>query len=155
MAITLPGSINGAAQTGFTTPGYTTSVDTAPDVNAKQVAVTAITGTQVGVTAHTVASPFTLAFWRPKVLQLLGRPNNITGRIENVPFNTYKCITRKGVTPASGQSVVPMVIKTEISVPAGSDTFDAANVRAAVSAHVGLLSSISAGVGDTATNGLL
>lgn len=155
MAITFPGSITGAPQTGFTTPGYTTSVDTAPDVNAKQVAITAITGTQVGVTPHTVASPFTLSYWRPKVLALLGRPNNITGRIDNVPVNTYKAITRKGVTPAAGQSVVPLVIRTDLGIPAGSDTFDPANVRAAISAHIGLLSAISAGMGDTAVNGII
>lgn len=153
--ITIPGSITGAAQTGFTTPAYTTTVDTAPDVNAKQVAVTAIGGTQVGVTAHSVSAPFTLSAWKPKVSAALGKLDLNTGIYQSVPKNTYKVITRKGVTPSVNQPTATLLIRTEIEVPAGSDTYDAANIRAALSAHIGLLSATSAGVGDTAINGVL
>lgn len=58
MSITFPGTLTGAEQTGFTSPTYTTAADNAPDFNAKQVAVTAVGGTQAGVTAHSVSSPF-------------------------------------------------------------------------------------------------
>lgn len=155
MAITLPGSITGAAQTGFTTPGYTTSQDTPPDVNSKQVAVTAITGTQAGVDAHSVSRPFTVTVTRPKTYEALGKPNPTTGLIASVPRNKLKVITRKGVLPLAGQPNQVLIIRTEIEVPAGSDTADAANIRAALSAHIGVLSGVSAGVGDTAVNGVL
>lgn len=155
MSIQIPGSLTGAAQTGFTTPGYTLTADNAPDLNAKQSAVTALSGTQTGVTSHSVSSPFLLSVWKPKVMASLGKPNPTTGLISNVPTNQYKVITIKGVTPQAGQPFKNLIIRTTIDVPAGSDTADAANIRAALSAHFGLLSNQSAGIGDTSVNGLL
>jgi len=155
MAVTIPGSITGAAQTGFTTPGYTTSVDTAPDVHSKQVAVTALTGTQAGVDAHSVSRPFTLNVAKPKQLAVLGKPNPATGLIASVPRNKWKVTSRKGVLPLAGQPSQVLIIRTEIEVPAGADTADAPNVRAALSAHIGLLAAVPAGIGDTAINGVL
>lgn len=153
MAITLPATITGAAQTGFTSPTYTTSADVAPDINGKQVAISAVGGTQAGVTTHSVSSPFTCAFFRPKILKRLGAPGN-NGVISNVPTNTYKAITRKGVLPLAGQASRNMNITTSFEVPAGADTADQANIRAAISAHIGLLTSLAAGIGDTAVTGI-
>lgn len=96
-AITSP--ITGAAQTGFTSPTYTVVSDMAPTPQGKQVAVSALGGTQAGVTTHTVSSPFTLNFVRPPVYKTLGKPNPTTGLIKDVPRNTYKFIGRKGVLP--------------------------------------------------------
>lgn len=153
--ITFPASITGAAQTGFTTPAYTTTADQAPDMNAKQVAITAIGGTQTGVTAHSVSAPFLLSFWKPKVAAVLGKLNLLTGIYQSVPKNVYKLVTLKGVTPGVNQPTAKLIIRTEIEVPAGCDTYDAPNVRAALSAHIGMLSTASAGVGDTAINGVM
>lgn len=153
--ITMPASVTGAAQTGLTSPGYTLTVDTPPDVNAKQSAVTALTGTQAGVDAHSVSRPFTITAFRPKNPAVLGKPNPTTGLIATVPMNTYKVLTRKGVLPLSGQPSKPMLIRTDIEVPAGSDTADPANIRAALSAHIGFLQQLSAGIGDTAINGVI
>lgn len=155
MAIIIPASITGSAQTGFTTPGYTMTVDTPPDVNSKQSAVTAITGTQAGVLAHSVSSPFSVTVTRPKQFQVLGKPNPTTGLISAVPRNTTKVLTRKGVLPLAGQPYNTALMRTEIEVPAGSETADIANLRAMISAHVGLLQSVSAGLGDTVNNGVL
>lgn len=146
--------VTGAAQTGFTSPTYTIASDVAPDVNGKQHAVTAIGGTQTGVDVSSVSRPFTLTFVRPKSLKQLGAPNPVTGVISNVPRNTYKLITRKGVLPLAGQASTTMIITTTIEVPAGSDTADAANVRAALSLHIGALSQQSAGIGDTSVSGI-
>lgn len=154
MSWTLTSPVTGAAQTGFTSPTYTHVADTAPDVNGKQVAVTALGGTQAGVTAHSVASPFTTTFVRPKVFRSLGKPNPTTGLVKDVPRNVYKVITRKGVLPLAGQPYTNMLITTIIEVPAGSDTADPANLRAALSMHVGSLSQQSAGVGDTTVSGI-
>jgi hypothetical protein len=75
--------------------------------------------------------------------------------IANVPTNTYKLITRKGVLPLVGQPYKVMVITTTIDVPAGADTADAANIRGALSAHAGGLVQQSAGFGDLTINGVL
>lgn len=147
--------ITGAAQTGFTAPTYTIVADVAPDANGKQNAVSALGGTQTGVTTHTVASPFTITFVRPKTYKVLGSPNPVTGVITSVPRNTYKTITRKGTLPLAGQPFQTMQITTIIDVPAGSDTTDAPNIRAALSAHIGALTQQSAGVGDTAISGIM
>jgi len=153
MTFALSGAVTGGAQTGFTSPTYTVTSDVAPDVNGKQYAVTALGGTQTGVTAHSVASPFTLTYWRPKIYKVLGIVQN--GVVAQVPMNVHKLITRKGVTPLAGQSIKPLVITTIAEIPAGSDTADPANVRAAWSAHIGALSNQSSGIGDTAVSGVV
>jgi len=155
MAVTLSSPITGLAQTGLTSPTYTHVTDTAPDSNGRQVAVTALGGTQTGVITHSVAAPFTLTVVRPKVFKSLGKANPVTGLISNVPKNVYKFITRKGVLPLAGQPYSTMLITTIIEVPAGADLADASNVRAALSAHFGSLSQQSAGFGDTSVTGIM
>jgi len=155
MAFALTSPITGAAQTGFTSPTYTHGADMAPDPTGKQVAVSALGGTQVGATISSVSSPFTLNFVRPKVYRQLGKPNPTTGLIKDVPRNTYKFIVRKGVTPLAGQPLATMLVTLQVDVPAGSDTADAANVRAALSAAIGGLWQQSAGIGDTVISGIV
>jgi hypothetical protein len=48
-----------------------------------------------------------------------------------------------------------MTISTVIEVPAGSDTADAVNVRAALSMHFGSVAQATAGIGDTVIQGVL
>lgn len=153
MSTSLTSPVTGGAQTGLTSPTYTLAQDVAPDINGKQWAVTALGGTQSGVTPHSVASPFTITFWRPKLYKLLGSLNS-AGVISYVPRNVHKIVTRKGVTPAINQNATPLVITTTIECPAGADTYDAANVRAALSVHVGSLNQVSAGLGDTVVTGI-
>lgn len=155
MSINITSPITGLSQTGLTSPTYTLTPDIAPDNNGKQVAVTALGGTQTGVNPHSVAAPFTITVVRPKVLKGLGQPNPVTGSVKNVPRNTYKAITRKGVLPLAGQPYATMLITTTIDVPAGADLADPINIRAALSAHFGAISQQSAGFGDTAVSGVL
>lgn len=147
--------VAGAVETSFTSPTYTLTTDTAPDTNAKQYAVTATGGTQAGVTTHSVGSPFTHTMFRPKVLKVLGNPNPVTGIIPNVERNVYSNLTRKGVTPLTGQPIQVMLVKTTIEVPAGSDTADAPNVKAAQSCHIGILWESSNDIGDVSLSGVL
>lgn len=147
--------VTGGAQTGLTSPTYTLTVDTAPAANAKQWAITALGGTQVGVDTHSVARPFTLTMFRPQVMRTLGMPNPSTGRISSVPNNVYTVITRKGVLPLAGQPSQNFVIETRMAVPAGSDLADAPNLRAALSLHFGALWAQSAGIGDTDVTGII
>lgn len=155
MSVTLPTSITGGAQTGFTTPGYTTVIDSAVDSNMKQNAVSAITGTQAGVDVHSISRPFTVSVTRPKTFQALGKPNPITGLVPQVPMNVYKVIARKGLLPLADQPSVVGMINCEIRIPAGADVADAANVRALLSAFIGTLNGISAGLGDSLIAGYI
>lgn len=155
MTITVTSPITGTAQTGLTSPTYTLTADIAPSINGKQNAVTALGGTQTGVTVHSVAAPFTVSAFRPQNLKGLGKANPVTGLIANVPKNQYKVITRKGVLPLAGQPYQTMLITTTVDVPAGSDLADPANIRAALSAHIGALSQQSAGIGDSAVSGII
>lgn len=156
MSITWSSPITGSAQTGFTSPTYSNVADTAPSGNpGKQVAVTALGGTQAGVTVHSVASPFTINITRPANLKVLPNPNPVTGIVASVPTNTYKTITRKGVLPLAGQPYKVMTITTTMDVPAGADLADFPNVKAAISAHIGALTQQSAGLGDLSGSGVL
>lgn len=154
MTFALTSPITGTAQTNLTSPTYTLTADTPPNVNAKQWVVSALGGTQTGVTAHSVAAPFSVSMFRPQNPQVLA-PVNSAGVLTRVPVNTYKVITRKGVLPLAGQAYKNLLITTVIEVPAGSDTADPANIRAALSAHIGALSQQSAGIGDTTVQGVL
>lgn len=149
---TLTTPITGLAQTGFTAPTYTIAVDQSPDGLGKQVTVSALGGTQAGVTVHSMSSPFTINCTRPRTFQSLGKPN-LNGLISKNPRNVFKVITRKGVTPAVNQPYQIMLITTVIEVPAGADTYDAPNVRAALSAHAGAIAQQPAGLGDTLITG--
>lgn len=155
MTVSITSPVTGAAETGFTSPTYTHVADQAPDVNAKQVAVTALGGTQTGVIAHSVAAPFTVSVFKPKVFKVLGRVNPVTGQLASVPMNVYKVITRKGVLPLADQPYTTARMTTIIEIPAGSDTADAANLRAMQSMHIGSLTQVSAGLGDTTVAGVL
>lgn len=153
MTISVTSPITGSAQTGFTAPTYTNVSMAGPDANVKQYAVTALGGTQVGADVHSVSRPFTISFWYPKILRVLPGLNS-AGQLPSVPMNVYKWITRKGVTPLAGQPSVTLVITTEMAIPAGSDTADAPNIRAALSAHFGTIAQQSAGNGDTLVSGV-
>lgn len=145
--------VTGSTQTGLTTPTYTIVTDSNPDTNGKQVYVSALGGTQTGVLAHSVAAPFTMSMFRPKALKTLAPVNPVTGQLRSVPMNTYKVITRKGVLPLAGQSYKTAMIKTDLDIPAGADLADPLSVRAAISAHIGLLTQISNEIGNSVLTG--
>lgn len=155
MSIAVTSPITGAAQTGFTAPTYTNVTDVAPDINGRQYAVTALGGTQTGVRTHAVSDPFTITFTRPKSPKALQSPNPVTGRYGSVPKNTYSCIVRKGANFAANQAPEIVLCRLYVDVPAGSDAYDSANIRAAISALVGALTQQSAGFGDMLVNGVI
>jgi len=154
MAITIPTAITGGAQTGFTAPTYTTVVGSYPGVNGKRNYVTALGGTQAGVRVHSVSDPFDVSAFQPVAPKALGSMN-ANGIYTNVPVNVYGGSIRKGLIPAANQPSQIGGVDIRVRVPAGSDSYDAANVRAMISAAVGYLNSISAGLGDSAVSGQL
>lgn len=155
MTFNVTSPVTGAAQTGFTSPTYTLIVDTPPDINAKQWVVSALGGTQAGVSVHSVNSPFTLAMFRPKQYKSLGTPNPSTGVISNVPSNAFKIIVRKGMVPLAGQPTKVGLVTVNIDNPAGADMASPAEMRAALSLAFGAAQQQAAGIGDTIISGVL
>jgi len=156
MALSLSTPVTGGAQTGLTSPTYTLATDTAPTSSGKQYAVSALGGTQTGVdTSSTPSRPFTITLQRPPVLRGAPAVNAVTGLLGSVPRNTYKIIGRKGVTCVTGQAPQVANVTVTIDIPAGSDSADAANVRALLSLVIGSMNQISAGIGDTAVTGVI
>jgi hypothetical protein len=156
MSLTITSPVTGAAQTGFTSPTYTLAADTAPTSAGKQYAVTAIGGTQAGVdSASSPSRPFTITGSRPASLKSLGVVDPVTGVLRSVPRNTYKLLVRKGCTVLAGQ--VPQVLnaRVELDIPAGADSSDAPNVRAALSLLFGAIAQISPSFGDTCVTGII
>jgi len=147
--------VTGATVTGLTTPTYTLTTDVAPSINGKQYAITALGGTQTGVDVNTVSKPFSISFFRPASLRGLPTANPVTGVIKNVPVNTYKLITRKGVLPASNQTAMVARITTTIDVPAGADTYEPEDLRAMVSAHFGVGWAQADGISSTIMSGII
>jgi hypothetical protein len=156
MSFTLTTPVTGGAQTGFTSPTYTIVTDQAPTNTGKQYAVSLTGGTQTGVdTTSSPSKPFTITLQKPAVLRALPALNGATGLLPNVPMNTYIIRVRKGVIPLANQSARVMNITMKIDVPAGADTADAANVRAALSLAIGSLNQASASIGDTLVTGVI
>lgn len=147
--------VTGASVAGLTGPTYTLTEDTSPNAHSEQYAITALGGTQTGVNANSVSSPFTLTMERPAAFRQIGVPNPVTGVVSNVPMNVYKVRVRKGTIPLSGQSSKTAMAELKISVPAGADTADAANVRAMLSCLFGALWSDSDGIADVVIDGVL
>lgn len=156
MSFSLTSPVTGGAQTGFASPTYTIAADTAPTNAGKQYAVSAIGGTQAGVdSASSPSRPFTITLSRPAVLRQLPAVDPVTGALRAVPRNSYKVIVRKGVTPLANQPAAVLNATLQIDVPAGADTADASNVRAALSLLIGSLNQISASAGDTLVSGVI
>lgn len=143
----------GGPQSGLTSPTYTLSADTPPDVNAIAKVVTALGGTQTGVVVSSPSIPFQLVMSRPKVLRTL--PVGANGLPSSIPRNVWTLLTRKGVTVLVGLTQAPMLIRTEISVPAGADSADPLSVKAALSLHAGVLWEQSSGIGVSLVTGAL
>lgn len=148
--------ISGSSQTGLTSPTFTLVADVAPDAaNGKQHVVSALGGTQTGVNPHSISDPFTLTFSRPARPVTLNASALSTSVLPKQPMNKYQCLTRKGVAVMANQPRQVVVIRTTIEIPAGADVADPTSIRSALSAHIGLLSQQSTGIGDTAINNVL
>jgi len=154
MSFTPSSPITGAAISGLTSPTFIIVADTPPSAVSKQYAVSGLGGTQPGVTAHSLSSPFTQTMFRPSSFKVLGQPNP-SGIIRSFPNNTFTVLTRKGVSVLASQPVQTMLIKTDLRIPSGADTYDLINIKAAISAHIGLLWQIAQGLTDTVTTGTM
>lgn len=158
MSINVTSPITGGAQTGFTAPTYTVSADVAPDMFSKQVVVTALGGTQTGATPQAGAdNPFTLTFSRPAKFNSGPKVNNINGLAIGKPSrNIWRLTARKGMRSVSTDSTRnALVARVEFSVPSGAESVDPAEIRALVSAFVGVLNQQSAGLAQAMIDGII
>jgi hypothetical protein len=131
------------------------SADVAPNASSKQWAVTAIGGTQTGVdTGTSAARPWTLTFSRPSNIRQLNAVDG-NNQLRNVAMNRYVARQRKGMTPLAGQASKAAIFETQFSVPAGADTADVANVKAAFSCYIGALWQQGDGLATVALTGVL
>jgi len=153
MSLTLSGAITGATVSGLTSPTYTPTSITSPNNNSKSWSITALGGTQTGVDVHSASKPFTHTIFGPTSIRGLGTPNPVTGVIKSFPTNNYRLNTRKGVAPAASQPNQLCRISTVWEVPAGADSYDSANIKAAHSSHVGVLWGNSSSLCDTLLSG--
>lgn len=154
MTLALTSPVTGGPQTGLTSPTYTIILGSAPDNNGVRYVVTALGGTQVGVSIAGASTPFDVTLVRPRNIAQLGVINPINGLVSNVANNVWYVTTRKSVVPLSGQQPIVAVIQTRISAPAGSDAADAPNLRAMLSLHFGACWQASLGVGDSVITGI-
>jgi hypothetical protein len=141
--------------TGLTSPTYGTVADLAPEQNGVQHAVTSLGGTQTNVRTHSISDPFTATFYKPKNPKALPSPNPVTGRYGSIPKNTFGLIIRKGVNFAANQAPESLTMRLTVDVPAGSDSYDAANIRAAVAFLVGLLNEEANDLADSLITGIV
>lgn len=155
MSVALTSPVTGSAQTGFTTPTYTAVVDTPPDANSKQWAITGVTGAGNTPDLHTGSSPFTICFKRPATVRSAPQVNPVTGVIGNSPRNVFSVMVRKGMSPGTNQNPQTAVFRCDLSVVAGADVVDATDIRAALSLLIGSLNQQSAGIGDMLINAVL
>lgn len=154
MSLTVTSPVTGGPQTGFTSPTYTLLADSAPTTYGKQYAVSAVGGAGNTPRIHSISDPFTVTLSRAAVLRALPSANPVTGKYGNVPRNVHKILTRKGVNYAANQAPEVMLIRTEIDVPAGADSYNPVDVRGGLSLHFGTIFGTSAGIGDTAITGV-
>lgn len=159
MTLSVATPITGGVQTGMAAPSFTIVQDGAVNVNSRRYVVTAVADAG-SVAVHTPASPFYVEVTRPAVFKLPALYNALTG----IPFsrvgkNAYRVRVLKGCTPAgdagSGYDVIDMDLS--IRIPAGTESNDAAAIRAALSLLIGFFNeaSNSAGLGDTLVNSIL
>lgn len=147
-------STTGGAQTGVTSPTFTLATDTPPAINAVKKVVTAYSGAGLTVSANSASKPFDCTFFKPVVLKSLPAANPVSGLRGQIPNNQYKLIIRKGGLAEAGVPV-GMTIRLTFDVPAGMETYNPDEVRAAVSFLVGVLNEESADISDTLLTGVV
>lgn len=154
MSISLSSPITGAAITGLTSPTFTVVQDVAPPLGvSKSWYVSALGGTQTGVSTHTIASPFTISWKHPATLAAPGVVGTDGAYRAPTRRNVYELITRKGAEPIVGQANRLNLIRTRFEIEAGVETADPEQLYAALSAHIGALTQIQNGIRDTLLTG--
>lgn len=142
-------TVTGEAVTGLTNPGYTFAADVANGTE-KSFICTALTGTQTGVTPHSVSSPFRIVSRKIKNPKSAG---SLQGNgVFRFPGKNYHSLSlTKGAIPQLNQQPQMCTFDGKIGIPAGADVYDKANVAAFYSALAGMFSNLAQGLYDVGT----
>lgn len=124
--------------TGLTNPTYTLAADLAPDANSRQHVVTALGGTQTNVRASTAGDPFTVTI-RRSPYKALPAKNPVNGSYGNVPKNRIEVLVRKGLQIDSSDTIQVGNLRLIAELPAGCESNDEVNIRAAWAFMLGVL----------------
>lgn len=152
--INLTSPVTGQAITGLTSPTYTLTSDGAlPAGVSVGWYVSALGGTQTGVTAHSIASPFTISWKNPKTLVTPGIVDATGVYRAQARRNHYELLTRKGAVPISGQAPRMNFVKTTFDVEAGCETTSQNEIAAELSLHIGALTQMRDGILATLVSG--
>jgi len=139
MSFTPTSPVTGATVTGLTSPTYTLLADQNPSVNGKQWYVSALGGTQTGVSTHAGSDPFTVSIYKVTNYNLVPTVTVGGSFKTSVPRNKFSLVFRKGVLPLAAMPKETAICRVQFDLPAGSDTADAVEIAALVSMSTGLL----------------
>lgn len=153
MALNPSSPVTGSTVNLLTSPTYTLVAGVAPTPLGEQYAVSALGGTQTGVTTNMVSSPFTVTWNRPSILKTIGVPG-LNGVISNVSKNVWELLFRKGATPAANQIDLVNMIRVNFDIKAGTETYDGAEVEALVSFASGFLAANAAKIALSLRTGI-
>jgi hypothetical protein len=130
-----PTTVNGMAVTGLTSPTYTFTLDLNSG-SEKSWIITALGGTQTGVSIHSNSNPFSMKVQRAKFVKgapIIG-PN---GSLKGGGYNIFKVSIIKGALPLAGQAPQVAIGDFNLRIPAGSDSADAVSLAAMLSCACG------------------
>lgn len=113
----------------LTSPTYTFVPGISRDSASKAYTVSALGGTQTGVAIHSLSKPKEVIFKRFAAFMRAAKYNSLTQLFGVVPKNTISIIGRGGVNISATQ-VELMSVRVDISVPAGAEAYEPANVEA-------------------------
>lgn len=120
----------------LTGAGYTFAADLATDGRSRVAVVSALVGTQPGVTVSSVDKPKKVIFKKPAQFAVPRGYNAISGRYAVVPKNSYRIIGQGAANVTASQiETIPIVL--DIAIPAGATSYDRANVEASFLAFLG------------------
>lgn len=123
------------------------------DTNALRSVVTALaSGTAANVRFHAVSDVFDITSWTPKNVRSLPAANQ-NGVRPQIPVNSYAIVIRKGLKAASDVASQPSPLTIKWDVPAGAESYDAANLAALIATAGAFLTAKAASMYDNSLTG--
>jgi len=130
MPITLSSPVSGvSSQPDLTSPTFTVVAIPAAVDGALSYGVSALGGTQTGVSAHSLAKPFTHTAYANMNI----RTSDKTG----TAVNKTRTMTRKGLVCDALGTIRQGSIEMILRLPAGSEQFDPVSVQSLISCSLG------------------
>lgn len=152
MDITSP--VTGSAQPDLTSPTYTLSTDTPPNLNSRQWYVSALGGTQTDVSVHSASAPFTVTLIRPSALKTASASVLAAlGLVSNVPKNKYSILIRKAADINVGGGMGLATARLDLEIPVESPDSNQNQLEAMFSIFGGVFDQVAADLISMAKSG--